>query len=111
MEGLNFFRHKVSKLFFAAVLSLALLFPYAAESVPTLDHHHHICYDATPHFHKTTLDCTLCHFHFPIYNFEVFLQEKVTLPEKEYKVYVGNDFELSFFNHLFFLRRGPPIFS
>lgn len=110
MADLDFFRHKVSKLLFATLLSLALLFPYAAESVHNVNHHH-ICYDATPHFHKTTLDCTLCSFHFPVYNFEVFLQDKVILSEKKYRVYERNDFKLSFFNHFFFLRRGPPLFS
>lgn len=111
MQGLSIFRNRVSKLSFAVVLSIALLLPYAAESVHRFDHHHHVCYDATPHFHKKTLDCTLCNFQFPVYNFESYVQGEVTLPETKYQIFVRDDFKGSFFNSFFVFRRGPPSFS
>ena len=105
------FRHRVSKAFFATVLSLTLLFPYAAESVHVLDHHQHICVDATPHFHKKTLDCHLCNFHFSVFDFEVLYEKKINLPETEYYVNSCDYSLIPYFSCSFFLRRAPPSFS
>lgn len=106
------FRHKPIKIFIAAIFSLALLLPIATQAVHALDgHKHEVCIDFSAHLHKKQLDCSICDFHFSIFDFKV--QE---LPEFSglnifQKIDSSTLFpETSTFLSHFFLR-GPPLFS
>ncbi len=106
------FKTEIVKVFWAAIFALALLLPTAVKFAHTFEgHEHQTCTDFSTHFHKKQLDCSICDFHFSIFDFKT--QE---LPEfavlngfqKTETVYLFPEFELST-THYFL--RGPPLFS
>lgn len=62
---------KPFKIFFAAIFSLALLFPIAIQSIHALEgHEHEVCHDFSTHIHTKQLDCSIYDFHFSIFDFK-----------------------------------------
>ena len=70
-------KSKIGGFIIATIFSLALLLPIATQTVHALDgHKHDVCNDFSTHLHKKQLDCSICDFHFSIFDFKV-----PTLPE------------------------------
>lgn len=106
------FKLKLIKIFIATIFSFALLFPIVIKSIHTWDgHEHQVCNDFTSHIHKKQLDCSICDFHFSIFDFT-----PQQLPE--FLVQFGYFKTQTIFRQsetiadasLFFLR-GPPLLS
>lgn len=106
------FRLKPIKIFIATIFSFALLFPIVIQSIHAFDgHEHQVCNDYTSHIHKTQLDCSICDFHFYIFDFK-----PLQIPEF---IGITSNFKIQTEYHVseiiadtphFFLR-GPPLFS
>jgi hypothetical protein len=109
---MKFLNQKIVRLLTVSVFSLALLFPAAVKFAHAFDSHEHkACTETSVHIHKKQLDCSICDFHFSLFNFN--LQK---LPEfavfhgfqKNETVYFLP--ELQYYAHHYFLR-GPPRLS
>jgi hypothetical protein len=96
----------------ATIFSVALLLPTAVSFAHSFDgHEHRACTDLSTHLHEKQLDCSICDFHFSIFNFS---------PEKLPEFTVFHSFECvatayilsdcSLHTRYYFLR-GPPLFS
>ncbi|SRX73573.1 hypothetical protein [Aequorivita antarctica] len=103
---------EILRIFTVAIFSLALLLPTAVKFAHTLEgHEHQACTDFSVHIHKKQLDCSICDFHFSIFDFKP--QE---LPEfsvlngfqKTETVYLLPKFNK---NTSHYFLRGPPQFS
>jgi len=105
-------KQKTYKVFFAAIFSLALLFPLAIQAGHALDgHEHQICYDFSSHIHKKSVDCSICDFHFSILDFQPLQLQDFLAPIDQFKG--PSEFrqsEITAEAPHFFLR-GPPLFS
>lgn len=105
-------RSKVSGFIIATIFSLALLLPIVTQTVHALDgHKHEVCNDFSTHLHIKQLDCSICDFHFSIFNFKLqAFPEFVafnTFDKLEITSILPNT--SNFLTH--FYLRGPPLFS
>lgn len=67
-----FLKSRISTFFIAAIFSLALLLPIVTQTIHALDgHKHEVCNDFSAHLHKKQLDCSICDFHFSIFDFKI----------------------------------------
>lgn len=100
------------KIIFAAIFSLALLFPTAVKLAHTFENHNHeICTDFSVHIHKKQLDCSICDFHFSIYSFEAQGSPEFAVINsfsKRKTIYLLPEFQI---NNIPYFLRGPPLFS
>jgi|SRR5690606_26877739 len=103
----NFF-----KMFLAAIFSLALLLPTAVQFAHTFEgHEHKACTDISTHLHEKRLDCSICDFHFSLFNFTPQQQPEFVIQEGFQKteiLYLLPELE-STTTHYYL--RGPPRFS
>lgn len=103
-------KSKISGFIIAAIFSLALLLPTITQTVHALDgHQHEVCNDFSTHLHKKQLDCSICDFHFSIFDFKVPTLPEFIYPDGFYEpetVLVST--ESSSATTHFFLR-GPPL--
>lgn len=106
------FRRELFKIFSAAIFSLALLLPTAVKFVHTFEgHKHKACTDISTHFHEKQLNCSICDFHFSIFNFTPQQQpEFVAIDgfQKTETLYFLPDFNT---NPTHYFLRGPPRLS
>lgn len=109
---MNFLKKEILRIVTVAIFSLALLLPTAVKLAHTFEgHEHKACTDFSVHIHKKQLDCSICDFHFSIFDFKP--QE---VPEfailhcfqKTETVYLLPKFN-KITSHYFL--RGPPLFS
>lgn len=106
------FTNKAFIIITATIFSVALLFPTAIQTVHAFDGHEHIvCHDLTSHLHKKQLDCSICDYHFTLFEFT---------PQQplEFIVHPGNfkainqyqpTVKIADLTH--FYLRGPPLYS
>ncbi len=108
---MNIFKKEIIRNLSATIFSFALLFPTAVKFAHTFEgHEHKACTEFSTHIHKKQLDCSICDFHFSIFDFTP--QE---LPEfavlnsfqKTETVYLLPEFNL---NTTHYFLRGPPLF-
>lgn len=106
------FKKEIFKFVYAAIFSLAVLFPSAIKFAHTFENHkHEVCEDVTTHLHQKQLDCSICDFHFSIYNFTPLQLAEITVLQsfqKTESVYLFPEFKL---NSSYYLLRGPPLLS
>ncbi|MDC8001752.1 hypothetical protein POV26_11950 [Aequorivita todarodis] len=109
---MNVLKKEIQRIFTVTIFSFALLLPTAVKFAHTLEgHEHQACTDLSVHIHKKQLNCSICDFHFSIFDFKP--QE---LPEfavlnsfqKTETIYLLPKFNKN--NSHYFLR-GPPLFS
>lgn len=109
---MNLIKKEIVQILIVTVFSLALLLPTAVKFVHTFEgHKHNTCTDFSTHIHKTQLDCSICDFHFSIFNFKPQeLPEFVILNgfQKTETVYLLPKFNK---NTSHYFLRGPPQFS
>ena len=108
-------KNKAYIIIIASIFSFAILFPTAiqtAHAAHAFDgHEHQVCHDLTSHIHKKQLDCSICDFHFTIFDFTPqqpieFLAEVEFL--KALNLYRSTA-QIADLTHFFL--RGPPLFS
>lgn len=106
------FKQQPIKIFFATIFSLALLFPIAIQSIHALDGHEHlVCNDFTTHLHKKQLDCSICDFHFSIFDFKPERLPEFLSPVESFKSETEyQNSEITADAPHFYLR-GPPLLS
>jgi hypothetical protein len=96
----------------ATIFSVALLLPTAVSFAHSFDgHEHKACTDLSTHLHEKQLDCSICDFHFSIFNFTPQqLPEFVVFHifESVETEYLLPEFSL---NSSHYFLRGPPLFS
>ncbi len=105
-------KKEIFKFIFAAIFSLALLFPSFVQLAHTFeDHKHEVCIDFSVHIHKKQLDCSIYDFHFSLFNFEV---------DPPFKFAATNSFQTTETHYLLpeftinavhYFLRGPPLIS
>lgn len=109
---MTIFKKEILRILTVTIFSFALLFPTAIKFAHTFEgHEHQACTDFSVHIHKKQLDCSICDFHFSIFNFTP--QE---LPEfavlngfhKTETIYLLPKFNQ---NTSHYFLRGPPLFS
>ncbi len=109
---MNVLKNDIIKGISATIFSLALLFPIFLQFSHTLEGHDHAtCADFSTHIHEKQLDCSICDFHFSIFNFS-----PAPLPEfsgidgfkNSETHYILPEFDLSAIYHFL---RGPPQLS
>lgn len=105
-------KREILKIIAASIFALALLLPTVVQFAHSFEgHKHEACIDISTHFHEKQLDCSICDFHFSIFNFtpqqfaELVIQEGFQKTEIPYFV---ADFTL---NSTHYFLRGPPLFS
>ncbi len=61
------------QVFFALLLTFALMLPAAIQFSHVFeDHEHVVCNDQqSTHYHETSQDCSVCHFHQQSFNYEL----------------------------------------
>ena len=106
------FKKEILKIISAAIFSLALLLPTAVKFAHTFEgHEHKACTDLSTHLHEKQLDCSICDFHFSIFDFtpqqntEFIAQEEF---QKTETLYFLANFSL---NSTHYYLRGPPLLS
>lgn len=103
---------KVTQVLVATIFSLALLLPTAVQFAHTFEgHEHKACTDISTHLHEKQLECSICDFHFSIFNFTPLEVPEFSVYHRYHNVevfYLSQDFYLS--QTPYFLR-GPPLFS
>ena len=106
------FKKEIFKIISVAIFSLALLLPTAVKVAHTFEgHEHKACTDLSTHLHEKQLDCSICDFHFSIFDFTPQQQPEFLVEEffkKTENLYLLSDFH-SNFTHYYL--RGPPFFS
>ena len=88
------------------------MFPIAIQTIHAMDGHEHpICNDLSTHLHKKQLDCSICDFHFNIFDFK-----PQQLPEFV-GIAINSKYEIEYHKSeipadaAHFFLRGPPLFS
>ncbi len=106
------FKKNVIQIIAATIFSFALLFPTFIQFAHTFeDHKHEACTDFSTHFHEKQLDCSVCDFHFSIFNFTPQQLPAFVVIEgfqKTETVYLFPEFNQKT-THYFL--RGPPLLS
>ena len=109
---MNLFTKQIVKVFSAAIFAVALLLPTAVKFAHTFEgHEHKPCTELSTHIHQKQLDCSICDFHFSIFNFtpQEFPEFAVLHSfQKTETVYLLPEFKL---NSTHYFLRGPPLFS
>jgi hypothetical protein len=109
---MKIFKNKIFKIFSAAIFAFALLLPTAVKFAHTFEgHEHNTCTDFSTHLHEKQLDCSICDFHFSIFNFAPQeLPEFIVIDgfQKTEAIYILPEFKL---NTTHYFLRGPPLFS
>lgn len=105
-------KKEIFKIVSAAIFSLVLLFPTAVKVAHTFENHEHeVCIDYSVHIHQKRLDCSVCDFHFSIFNFTPQQLPELTVLQgfkKTETVYLLPEFSVS---STFYFLRGPPLLS
>jgi hypothetical protein len=108
---MNIFKREIIRIFAATVFSFALLLPSAIQFAHTFEgHEHKACTEFSTHIHKKQLDCSICDFHFSIFNYTPQeLPEFAVLDgfQKNETVYFLPEFKL---HSTHYFLRGPPQF-
>lgn len=109
---MNFLKKEILRIVTVAIFSFALLLPTAVKFVHTFEgHEHEACTDFSVHIHKKQLDCSICDFHFSIFDFK---------PQELPEFAILNGFQKIETNYLLpkfnqntshYFLRGPPLFS
>ncbi len=105
-------KSRISGFIIAAIFSLALLLPIITQTIHALDgHKHEVCNDYSTHLHKKQLDCSICDFHFSIFDFKIqpsseFISFSTFHTLDSITLYPDTS---TFVSH--FYLRGPPLFS
>lgn len=109
---MNVLKKNIIQIFAATIFSLALLFPTAVQFAHTFEgHEHKACTEISTHLHEKQLDCSICDFHFSIFNFtptelpDFVVFHSFNIIETAYLIP-----ELSLNSRHYFLR-GPPSLS
>ncbi|MDP2687155.1 MAG: hypothetical protein Q8O62_08030 [Aequorivita sp.] len=109
---MKLFKKNIIKIFSAAIFAFALLLPTTVQFAHAFESHEHkTCTELSTHIHEKQLDCSICDFHFSIFNFTPNeLPEFAVLHsfKKAQTVYLLPEFKL---NSTHYLLRGPPFFS
>lgn len=107
-DFLKTFGHKA----IAALFLLLLFFPVAVQSAHIFNsHRHEICHDFESHLHETQLDCSVCDFHFSIFDFKpIVVSDSFKEIEFNQEVVFSTSLSSETFPIHFYLR-GPPLFS
>ncbi|SRR5690606_1096190 len=105
-------KNEIVRVVTVAVFTIALCLPVAVKLAHSFENHQHeICTERSVHIHTQQLDCSICDFHFSIFNFK---------PQPFPELTVTNEFQKSEFVYLFeifnkkaspFYLRGPPLLS
>ncbi len=67
---MTLFKKNIVQFLAATIFSLALLLSTAVKVAHTFEgHEHRACTDLSTHLHEKQLDCSICDFHFSIFNF------------------------------------------
>ncbi len=109
---MKIFNKEIVKVFSAAIFALALLLPTVVKFAHTFEgHEHKTCTETSTHIHQKQLDCSICDFHFSLFDFKAQeLPEFAVLDgfQKTETVYILPEFRL---NSTHYFLRGPPLFS
>jgi hypothetical protein len=109
---MTFFKKKILQIITVAFFSFALLLPTAVKFAHTLEGHEHLaCTDFSVHLHKKQLDCSICDFHYSIFDFKPQeIPDFVVFHSFQHidTVYLIPGFNL---NPKHYFLRGPPLFS
>ncbi|MBK5212436.1 MAG: hypothetical protein JJE55_02095 [Flavobacteriaceae bacterium] len=105
-------KKEILRIVTAAIFSFALLLPTAVKFAHTFEgHEHKACTESSTHIHKKQLDCSICDFHFSIFDFKPQEITEFALLngfQKTKTVYLLPKF-IQNTSHYFL--RGPPQFS
>ncbi len=105
------FKKEIIRILFATIFSFALLFPIAVKFAHQLEgHQHKACTEFSTHIHQKQLDCSICDFHFSIFNFTLHDLPEFAVQNSFQKIETVYLFpEINFYSAHYFLR-GPPLF-
>jgi len=105
-------RHRLLKIFIAAIFSLALLLPIFTQTFHALQgHKHEVCVDFSSHLHEKQLDCSICDFHHSNFDFKLYNYSELIVFSTFHKVesVVVLIDSTSLISHYYL--RGPPRLS
>jgi len=109
---MKYLKKKILRIVTVAIFSLALLLPTAVKLAHTFEgHEHKACTDFSVHIHKKQLDCSICDFHFSIFDFTPQEQPEFLVYHSFQHidtVYLIPELDLNLNNYFL---RGPPLFS
>ncbi|MDN3723990.1 hypothetical protein QRD02_06320 [Aequorivita sp. SDUM287046] len=107
-----YFKKEILRIISVAIFSAALLLPTAVKLAHSFEgHQHETCTDISVHIHEKQLECSICDFHFSIFNF-------TPAQQPDFKVFhsfqnSSTDYVFAYYHsnpNIYFLR-GPPLFS
>ena len=109
---MKLYNKNIIQLLAATIFSLALLLPTAVKFAHIFEgHEHRACTDLSTHLHENQLECSICDFHFSIFNFtpQQFSEFSISHSFKSVETY----YLLPEFSKktTHYLLRGPPALS
>tara|TARA_R100000353_G_scaffold176127_1_gene149638 strand:+ start:135065 stop:135394 length:330 start_codon:yes stop_codon:yes gene_type:complete len=102
----------ITQALIATVFCLALLLPSAVDFAHIFESHEHkTCTDLSTHLHEKQLDCSICDFHFSVFNFEPIAVTEFAVLNGFKKVETTYYFPKLSSPATHFYLRGPPLLS